>query len=70
MRNASDLLEDSYRRTDRTMLSLLWLLFAVGLCMAPQYGRWGAAIGVGLAGASGPVAVSRGRVAALALAGA
>lgn len=54
MRNASDLLEDSYRRTDRAMLPLLWLLFAVGLCMAPQYGRWGAAIAVGLAGAGIP----------------
>ncbi|CAB3858240.1 hypothetical protein LMG3410_02145 [Achromobacter aegrifaciens] len=54
MRNASDLLEDSYRRTDRAMLPLLWLLFAVGLCLAPQYGRWGAAIGVGLAAAGIP----------------
>ncbi|MGB3431518.1 methyl-accepting chemotaxis protein [Achromobacter sp.] len=54
MRNASDLLEDSYRQTDRAMLPLLWLLFAVGLCMAPQYGRWSAAIGVGLAGAGIP----------------
>ena len=54
MRNASDLLEDSYRRTDRAMLPLLWLLFVVGLCMAPQYGRWGAALGVGLAAAGIP----------------
>ncbi|QKH33718.1 chemotaxis protein [Achromobacter pestifer] len=54
MRNASDLLEDSYRRTDRAMLPLLWLLFAVGLCMAPQYGRWGAALGIGLAAAGIP----------------
>ncbi len=54
MRNASDLLEDSYRRTDRAMLPLLWLLFAVGLGLAPQYGRWNAAIEVGLLGAGLP----------------
>ncbi|WYX09774.1 methyl-accepting chemotaxis protein [Achromobacter xylosoxidans] len=29
------------------MLPLLWLLFIVGLCMAPQYGRWAAALIVG-----------------------
>ncbi len=54
MRNASDLLEDSYRRTDRAMLPLLWLLFVVGLGLAPQYGRWNAAIEVGLVGAGIP----------------
>ncbi|KAA5926331.1 chemotaxis protein [Achromobacter xylosoxidans] len=47
MRTASRLLQDSYRRTDRAMLPLLWLLFIVGLCMAPQYGRWAAALIVG-----------------------
>jgi len=54
MRTASRLLEDSYRRTDRAMLPLLWLLFIVGLCMAPQYGRWAAAITAGLLAAGIP----------------
>lgn len=54
MRTASRLLEDSYRRTDRAMLPLLWLLFIVGLCMAPQYGRWTAAITVGALAAGIP----------------
>jgi methyl-accepting chemotaxis protein len=54
MRTASRLLEESYRRTDRAMLPLLWLLFIVGVGMAPQYGRWNTAIAVGAAAATVP----------------
>jgi methyl-accepting chemotaxis protein len=54
MRIASRLLEESYRRTDRAMLPLLWLLFIVALCLAPQYGRWGAAVTVGAVAAGIP----------------
>lgn len=54
MSTARGLLLDSYRRTDRAMLPLLWLLFLVGLAMAPQYGRWSAAIVVGLLAAGMP----------------
>lgn len=54
MRTARRLLEDSYRRTDRAMLPLLWLLFVVGLCMAPQYGRWTEAAMVGALAAGIP----------------
>lgn len=54
MRTANRLLEDSYRRIDRAMLPLLWLMFAVGLCMAPQYGRWAAAVTAGLLAAGIP----------------
>lgn len=54
MSTARGLLLDSYRRTDRAMLPLLWLLFLVGLGMAPQYGRWYAAIVVGLLAAGIP----------------
>jgi methyl-accepting chemotaxis protein len=54
MRIASRLLEESYRRTDRAMLPLLWLLFIVALCLAPQYGRWGAAVTAGAVAAGIP----------------
>ncbi|NMK48237.1 methyl-accepting chemotaxis protein [Achromobacter sp. Bel] len=54
MRTADRLLEDSYRRTDRAMLPLLWMLFVVSLCMAPQYGRWAAAATVGAMAAGLP----------------
>ncbi|AUL14448.1 chemotaxis protein [Bordetella bronchiseptica] len=54
MRTASRLLEDSYRRADRAMLPLLWVLVIVGLCMAPQYGRWTAAVTVGVLAAGPP----------------
>ncbi len=54
MRTASRLLEESYRRTDRAMLPLLWLLFIVGLCLAPQYDRWGVAVTVGAVAAGIP----------------
>ncbi|KDC45733.1 methyl-accepting chemotaxis protein [Bordetella bronchiseptica] len=54
MRTASRLLEDSYRRADRAMLPLLWVLVIVGLCMAPQYGRWTAAVTVGVLAAGLP----------------
>jgi len=54
MSTASRLLEDSYRRTDRAMLPLLWLLFIVGLGMAPLYNRWGEATTAGLLAAGIP----------------
>lgn len=43
----ADLLEDSYRRVDRAMLPLLWLLCIVAWCLAPQYGRWTTALVAG-----------------------
>ncbi|WP_440588349.1 methyl-accepting chemotaxis protein [Bordetella genomosp. 11] len=48
MRDIAFLLEASYRRVDRAMLPLLWVLFAVALGLAPQYGRWTSALAVGL----------------------
>jgi methyl-accepting chemotaxis protein len=48
MRDTAYLLEASYRRVDRAMLPLLWVLFVVALCLAPQYGRWTSALAVGL----------------------
>jgi methyl-accepting chemotaxis protein len=48
MRDTALLLEASYRRVDRAMLPLLWALFIVALCLAPQYGRWNSALAVGL----------------------
>lgn len=52
--DAAELLEDAYCRTDRVMVVVLWLLFAAGLGLAPQYGRWTLALAVGLAAAGIP----------------
>jgi methyl-accepting chemotaxis protein len=54
MTHNASLLVDSYRRTDRVMLPLLWLLFIVALSLAPQYGRWTSALAVGLIAAGLP----------------
>ncbi|ARP80198.1 chemotaxis protein [Bordetella genomosp. 8] len=48
MRDTALLLEASYRRVDRAMLPLLWALFIIALCLAPQYGRWTSALAVGV----------------------
>jgi methyl-accepting chemotaxis protein len=48
MRDISLLLEASYRRVDRAMLPVIWVLFIVALFLAPQYGRWTSALAVGL----------------------
>src|SRR5690606_7138751 len=37
-----------YRRADKTLLPIVWLLFVMSLCLAPWYGTWSAAIWVGL----------------------
>ena len=42
------LLAAHYRRADRLMLPLLWGLFALALFLAPWYGTWGLALGLGL----------------------
>jgi methyl-accepting chemotaxis protein len=54
MNDTAELLDDAYRRTDRAMLPVLWLLFVVALSLAPQYGRWTSAVAVGLAAAGLP----------------
>ncbi|WP_427184676.1 methyl-accepting chemotaxis protein [Bordetella bronchialis] len=48
MRDTALLLEASYRRVDRAMLPLLWVLFLIAMALAPQYGRWTSALAVGL----------------------